>query len=96
MKMVNTHEAKTHLSRLLDDASAGVEIVIAKAGQPIARLVRYESSKKTRELGRLAGKVMESPDCWEPDADMTTAIDAPLYANIPHPPTSKVAEEHRP
>ena len=41
MKVVNTHEAKTHLSRLLDEAAGGADIVIAKAGRPVARLVRY-------------------------------------------------------
>lgn len=40
--MVNTHEAKTHLSRLLVEVAAGAQIVIANAGKPIARLVRYE------------------------------------------------------
>lgn len=42
MKMVNTHEAKTHLSRLLVEVAGGAEIVIANAGKPIARLVRYK------------------------------------------------------
>ncbi|MEO5713454.1 MAG: type II toxin-antitoxin system prevent-host-death family antitoxin [Luteolibacter sp.] len=69
MKVVSTHEAKTHLSRLLDEASVGEEIVIAKAGQPVARLVRYEVAKKPRKLGALKGKIVESSDCWEPDAE---------------------------
>ena len=93
LKVVNTHEAKTHLSRLLDKAAAGEEIVIAKAGKPVAKLVRYETIKKPRVLGLLKGKVMESPDCWEPDEDMATSIDAPLYTRVARLHSKKVAEE---
>jgi prevent-host-death family protein len=51
MRVVNVHEAKTHLSRLLDDVQAGEEIVLAKAGRPYARLVPIEP--RHRELGFL-------------------------------------------
>jgi prevent-host-death family protein len=51
MTTVNVHEAKTHLSRLLEAAAAGEEIIIAKAGKPIAKLVPIEKPK--REPGRL-------------------------------------------
>lgn len=59
---VNVHEAKTHLSRLLERAHAGEEIVLAKAGKPYARLVPLEPLKpldqlKPRELGFLKGHV---------------------------------------
>lgn len=47
-KSVNVHEAKTHLSRLLDEAAAGEEIVIAKAGRPVARLVATELELRPR------------------------------------------------
>lgn len=39
MRTINIHEAKTHLSRLVEDAAAGEEIILAKAGRPLARLV---------------------------------------------------------
>jgi prevent-host-death family protein len=52
-KSVNVHEAKTHLSRLLEEVAAGEDIVIAKAGVPVARLV--STSREPRELGFLAG-----------------------------------------
>lgn len=96
MKVVNTHEAKTHLSRLLDEAAAGGEIVIAKAGKPVAKLVRYENTAKPRQLGLLKGRITETADCWEADDDMTISVDAPLYANPATIPSSKVAEESRP
>lgn len=51
MKIVNTHEAKTHLSRLLKRVAAGEEIVIARAGSPVARLVPLEGGATRRELG---------------------------------------------
>lgn len=51
MKTVNTHEAKTHLSRLLKRVAAGEEIVIARAGKPVARLVPLEYGAAPRELG---------------------------------------------
>lgn len=51
MRTVNTHEAKTHLSRLLKRVAAGEEIVIARAGKPVARLVPLEDGGPARELG---------------------------------------------
>ncbi len=59
---VNMHEAKTHLSRLVERAAAGEEIVIARAGKPAARLVPYEQPKQPRKLGGWKGKVWIAPD----------------------------------
>jgi prevent-host-death family protein len=56
MRTVNIHEAKTHLSRLVDEASAGEEIVLAKAGKPVARLGPLPAPRKRRRLGVLAGR----------------------------------------
>lgn len=58
MRTVNIHAAKTHLSRLVEEAAAGEEIVIAKAGKPIARLCPLPQAKPKRELGRLRGKLV--------------------------------------
>lgn len=52
---VNVHEAKTHLSRLLDRVSRGEEIVIAKAGRPVARLVSVEGR---RTPGSAVGRIV--------------------------------------
>lgn len=70
MKQVNMHEAKTHLSRLVERAAAGEEIVIAKAGKPMVKLVPVSATGGPRRLGRLAGHVTETPDCWEPDPEL--------------------------
>jgi prevent-host-death family protein len=66
MAMINTHEAKTHLSRLLERVAGGEEIVIGKAGKPIAKLVPYVERKEPRKLGTLKGKIWLAPD-WDSD-----------------------------
>ena len=48
---VNVHDAKTHLSKLLERAEAGEEIVIARAGRPVARLVPYGNDRPKRVFG---------------------------------------------
>jgi prevent-host-death family protein len=56
MKTVNIHEAKTHLSRLVEEAANGEEFVIAKAGKPMVRVVPIEEApKKKRRAGFLKG-----------------------------------------
>jgi len=63
MRQVNLHEAKTHLSRLVDAAAKGTEIVIAKAGKPMARLVPLRpASRKERKPGALRGKIWIAED----------------------------------
>jgi len=54
---VNVHEAKTHLSRLLERAHAGEEIILAKAGKPYARLMPLAADASGRQPGRIKGKV---------------------------------------
>ena len=53
--IINIHEAKTHLSRIVEDVAAGAEVIIAKAGRPIARLVPLEPVVKKKHLGLLRG-----------------------------------------
>lgn len=59
---VNIHEAKTHLSRLVERAAAGEETVIAKAGKPMAKLVPYRSAQGRRRLGAWRGRVQIRAD----------------------------------
>jgi prevent-host-death family protein len=63
---VNIHEAKTHLSRLLVRVMAGEEVIIAKAGKPVARLVPYNELPEDRLPGTAEGDIMLSPDFYEP------------------------------
>lgn len=62
--IVNVHEAKTQFSRLLDQAHAGQEIILAKAGKPYARLVPLAPDPGGRRPGRLKGRVGDA--FWEP------------------------------
>ncbi len=68
---VNVHQAKTHLSRLLQRVAGGEEITIARAGQPIARLVAVEPEKGRRPLGLDRGRY-----------DVPDDFDAPLPPKI--------------
>lgn len=63
---VNVHEAKTHLSRLLERVEHGEEIVIARAGKPVARLVPIEAAAGKRPLGLYKGQIWMSDDFDEP------------------------------
>ena len=65
MKTVNIHEAKTHLSKLLERIAKGEEIIIAKAGKPVARLIP-ENGIKVRTLGAMRGKFAVPEDFDEP------------------------------
>jgi prevent-host-death family protein len=62
MTQVNIHDAKTHLSRLLEQVEAGEEVVISRAGRPIARLVAYRAVAKPRRPGGWKGRVRIAPD----------------------------------
>lgn len=69
MLTINIHEAKTHLSRFVEKAAAGEEIIIAKAGKPIAKLVPLHSLPSRRSLGMFNGQlnVPEDFDAALPD-----------------------------
>lgn len=77
MKIVNIYEAKTHLSRLLREVAGGADVVIAKDGKPLARLVPIRSHAGTRELGFAAGRVKIGDDFDAPlPTDLEEAFDA--------------------
>ena len=63
-EVINVHEAKTHLSKLLERAHAGEEIILAKAGKPYARLMPL-APKGGRRGGQLPGLVV-GPEFFEP------------------------------
>ena len=80
--IVNVHAAKTNLSRLLERAEAGEEIVIGRAGKPVAKLVRYETPPPKRIFGLLKGKIVVHGDF---DAD-NEAIAAEFEGDDPNDP----------
>jgi prevent-host-death family protein len=63
---VNIHEAKTRLSQLIEQVEAGGEVVIARAGSPVARLVAVQRRRPRRVLGALAGQIVSPGDCNAP------------------------------
>jgi prevent-host-death family protein len=66
MKPVNVHEAKTHLSRLIDQARAGQDVVIARNNVPLVRLVPVERPQPRRKFGALAGRIRVDDRFFEP------------------------------
>jgi prevent-host-death family protein len=78
METVNVHEAKTQLSRLLERVRTGEEIGIAKAGEPVARLVPYTPARAPRKPGLLKGKIRIGKDFDDPlPDDLLSAFGAP-------------------
>ena len=62
MKLRNVSQAKAELSALLEDVLKGQEVIIAKAGKPVARLVAYSGETSRRTPGSLAGRIWIAPD----------------------------------
>jgi prevent-host-death family protein len=69
MVVVNTHEAKTNLSRLLDEVQEGEDVVIARGNRPLARLIPYRQKKVVRTPGWLKGKIRVADDFDAPLPD---------------------------
>lgn len=74
MKQVNIHEAKSQLSRLLEEVEGGERIVIARAGEPVAVLVPYKAAARRRRLGLFAGEATMHADFDELPADIAAAF----------------------
>ena len=72
-RVVNVHEAKTHLSELLERVQRGEEVIVAKAGKPVARLVLFAPRPPRRTPGSAAGKVRVAPDFDAPLPDEVLA-----------------------
>jgi len=69
MPTVTIHQAKTNLSRLIERASSGEEIIIARGSKPVARLVPVGAVKGKRQPGSLKGKLVIGPEFFEPLPD---------------------------
>jgi len=72
VRTVNIHEAKTHLSRLLEEVQSGEEIVIARAGRPVARLAPLSEAGEARQAGALRGRLWLAVDFDEPLPERAT------------------------
>jgi prevent-host-death family protein len=67
--VVNIHEAKTHFSKLLTRVGMGEEVVIARAGKPVARLIPFTEEPATRVPGSAKGQITIAPDFDAPLPD---------------------------
>ena len=76
MRRVNVHEAKTQLSRLLEEVEAGERVIIARAGHPVAVLGPYKAAVRRRRLGLFAGQVAIQDDFDELPPDIAAAFGA--------------------
>jgi prevent-host-death family protein len=74
-KPVNIHEAKTHLSRLVERVEAGEEITLARAGRPVARIVPYRRLSEPRKPGLWKGQVWLADDWDSPEVNAEIAAD---------------------
>jgi prevent-host-death family protein len=77
MRSVNVHEAKTQLSKLLEEVEAGERVIIARAGEPVAVLGPYKAAVRRRRLGLFAGQVTLRDDFDELPPDMAEAFGVP-------------------
>jgi len=68
--VVNTHEAKSRLSELIREAERGVEVIVARNGRPVAKIVAWEPSAATRVAGSWAGKISYDGDVVGSDRDV--------------------------
>jgi prevent-host-death family protein len=85
-KIVNIHAAKTQLSKLVDEAAAGEEIVIARAGKPVARLMPLAAVRTPRRFGFLKGQIEIADDF---DAPLPKEMLDLFHEGPIEPPTPK-------
>jgi prevent-host-death family protein len=74
MHITNISEAKAQLSALIEKVLAGNEVIIGKAGKPVAKLVPYERSEETRHPGALRGKIKIAADFDDLPGDVAEAF----------------------
>jgi prevent-host-death family protein len=75
MQITNISEAKAQLSALIERVLAGEEVIIGKAGKPVAKLIRYERNKEIRRPGALKGKIKIATDFDELPEDLSRAFE---------------------
>jgi len=74
MQITNISEAKAQLSSLIEKVLAGEEVIIGKAGKPVAKLIRYNEPAKARKPGALKGKIQIADDFDELPPDIAEAF----------------------
>ncbi|MBI5659013.1 MAG: type II toxin-antitoxin system Phd/YefM family antitoxin [Nitrosomonadales bacterium] len=74
MEIINIHEAKTNLSRIVETVFQGSEVILAKAGKPMAKIVPLQAQKRAIKFGVLKGKIRVADDFDEPLPDDVLAL----------------------
>jgi prevent-host-death family protein len=74
MSVTNIHEAKSRLSQLIEQAERGEEVIIARAGKPVAKLVPYQAKAKARRGGQWRGRVRTADDFDQLPQDIAEAF----------------------
>lgn len=85
MRYVNTHEAKTNLSKLIAAVRKGEDVVICQAGKPVARLTAFEGERKVPQLGIWRDKIKFQPGWDSPETDAEIAKMFEDSINEPEP-----------
>lgn len=76
MRRVNVHEAKSQLSKLLEEVERGERVVIARAGEPVAMMIPYKAAVRRRRLGLFEGQAKMNADFDELPSDIAAAFGA--------------------
>lgn len=82
-RVVNTHEAKSRLSELIREAEAGVEVIVARNGNPVAKIVPWRPDRPARVAGAWAGRVGYRGDVVGSDAEIVAMFDESVEADVP-------------
>ncbi len=77
-EIVNMHQAKSSLSRLVERALAGEEVIIARNGEPLVKLVPVTKERQPRVPGKYKGQIWISPDFEFTDEEITELFEGPL------------------
>ena len=78
MPVINIHDTKTHFSKLIERVTAGEEIIISRAGKPVAKLVSYHEDETTRQPGFWKDRVVMAPDFDELPSEFAAAFQGDL------------------
>lgn len=82
-QIVNTHEAKSRLSELIREVERGVDVIVARNGHPVARIVPWQPNRPAREPGVWAGQVTYDADVVASDEDIVRLFEESADAELP-------------
>lgn len=82
-RVVNTHEAKSRLSELIREAETGVEVIVARNGHPVAKIVPWRAERPTRKPGAWAGRVLGSDNAVASDDEITAMFNESAHERTP-------------